>query len=148
MNTSAAAYQFSPVKVKRSFSPTMHDFAVPSGTGRVISYGDRIFVRVVEYGYEASTLAEFTLCDVRDMSEIFGELRLRLRGRKGLTRLYVRNITRGWSQQQPFKLYGEQVRNFNNIAQSVTRPLRQPEAAIKSPRRQIPESIALRYCTH
>lgn len=60
-----------------------------------MSYGDRIFVRVVSVERGWRTVAELTLTTVADMSEVYGELRHHTRGERGLTRLYVRNATRG-----------------------------------------------------
>lgn len=74
-------------------------------SGRPIRYGDRIQVRLARVQYGGPTLAEFTLTNVSDFSEIYGELRYHTRGLRGLTRLYVRNATRGWMVQQPFMLY-------------------------------------------
>lgn len=79
---------------------------VPSGASRTVRYGDHIFVRVTDMQRGQSEAAEFELHTVADMSEIYGELRHRTHGLRGLMRLYVRNATRGWSFEQPFKLYG------------------------------------------
>lgn len=127
--------------VKRSFAPTSKTYVTPSGTGRPLRYGDKIFVRLTS-GYSAyKTLAEFTLSDVNDMSEVYGELRKHTRGQNGLAQLYVRNVTRGWSMRQPFKLYADRIR----VASSATHPIIQPECRDARVRRQIPESVRLRY---
>lgn len=130
-----------PDGVRRSYSATPRRFATPSGTGRPIRYGDRIFVRVTRIQYGVKTLAEFTMTEVNDLSEIYGELRHYTRGERGLTRLYIRNVTRGWSLEQPFMLYAE--RRASSPAASVTRPDRQPGAL-----REVPESIRLLYGEH
>lgn len=133
--------------IRRSFAPTTRQFVTPTGTGRPIQYGDRIFVRVVSVERGWRTLADFCLNNVNDMSEVIGELRRHTRGERGLTRLYVRNATRGWSFEQPFKLYTDEERiRLSRIdatrrpASSVTHPVSQPSA-----RREIPESVRLRY---
>ena len=112
--------------------------------GRPISHGDRIFVRMVGTRYNTALIAEMTLTDVSDMSEIYGELRRHTRGRRGLTKLYVRNMSRGWSFEQPFMLYADRGPSPSPAA-SVTHQLKQPEAAASGSRRQIPESVRLRY---
>lgn len=81
------------------------------------------------------------MTEVNDLSEIYGELRHYTRGERGLTRLYIRNVTRGWSLEQPFMLYAE--RRPSSPAASVTRPDRQPGAL-----REVPESIRLLYGEH
>jgi hypothetical protein len=42
---------------------------------------------------------------VSDFSELLGELRRQTRGCRGLARLYVRNVSRGWSMERPLMLY-------------------------------------------
>lgn len=79
-------------------------FSTPFGSGRKISYGDRLFARVVLGG---KTVVEFIVNQVNDFTEFLGELRKHTRGFKGLARLYLRNMSRGWSQQRPLMLYGE-----------------------------------------
>ncbi len=79
-------------------------FARPFGSERKISYGDRLFARVVLRG---KTVVEFVVNQVSDFTEFLGELRRYTRGLKGLAQLYLRNMSRGWSQQRPLMLYGE-----------------------------------------
>ncbi len=125
------------MEIRRSYAPTTKRFVTPTGTGRPIKYGDRIFVRIVSMRQCWRTLAEFTLTDVNDFSELIGELRHHTLGERGLTRLYVRNATRGWSFEQPFMLYGEKK---PVPSASVSRSPVQP-----SGRREIPESVQLLY---
>lgn len=138
-----------PQGIRRSYAPTTRRFVTPSGTGRPIKYGDRIFVRIVSVERGWRTIADFCLTQVNDMSEIIGELRRYTHGERGLTRLYIRNATRGWSFEQPFKLYSDEERirrscvdaaNRNMPAVSVSHNAAQP-----SSRREIPESVRLRY---
>lgn len=139
--------------IRRSFGT---DAAVrPGGTnsGRYICYGDRIHVRLDRVQPGGRTLAEFTLTEVRDMSEIYGELRHYTRGLRGLTTLRVRNVTRGWTMSQPFMLYDDAIRR---PAKSITGTgtLSQPSASARSSagesqsRGRIPESIRLLYGDH
>lgn len=149
MNVSSYTPYATPVKVNRSFSPSSHSHSLPSGMGRRIQFGDKIFIRLEQARLGTRTLAEFTLTDVNDLSEIYGELRLRTRAYRGLARLYVRNISRGWSFQQPFMLYGDTSRPASAMAASVTRPVTQPERATSTAScRPIPESIRLLYGEH
>lgn len=108
---------------------------------RILKSGDQIFVRLVSARYASHVLAEITLNDVNDMSEIYRRLRNHTVGKSGLAQLYLRNITRGWSMQQPFMIYERPIR----IPTSVTRPIQQPEPKKSICKRQIPESIRLRY---
>lgn len=134
-----------PAGVRRSYAPTTRRCVTPSGTGRPVRYGDRIFVRLTRMQYGVRTLAEFTLSEVNDLSEIYGELRHYTRGERGLTRLYIRNITRGWSMEQPFMLYAG-TRRETSVAASVAGPKAGRQPALG--RREIPESIRLLYGDH
>lgn len=110
-----------PEGVRRSYAPTTRSFVTPTGTCRPMRYGDRVFVRLESMQGMRRTLAEFTLTEVNDLTEVIGELRHYTRGLRGLTRLYVRNVTRGWSFEQPFMLYSE-ARRVPGV--SVTHPAR------------------------
>lgn len=72
------------------------------GRKNEISYGDRIFVRLTLAG---KSVAEFTINKVRDMTELIGELRKYTRGLRGLARLAIHNMSRGWSTERPLMLY-------------------------------------------
>lgn len=130
--------------IQRSFSLSTRSSVTPSGTGRPMRYGDRVFVRL-QNQYHTEILAEFTLTDVNDMSEVYGELRRYTRGRRGLAKLYVRNISRGWSMNQPFMLYADSPFKTQPIAASVTHPVSQTSQKLSTGRREIPESVRLRY---
>lgn len=80
----------------------MNPFNFTPNQERHIKYGDKIFVRMQRYGNINKTIAEFTFSDVSDMNDIYGQLRALSPQSEGLTRLYVRNVTRGWSLQQPY----------------------------------------------
>lgn len=142
MNASINSYQDFQTSIKRSFPSDSKACFKSAAQGRPIKLGDKIFVRIVNGRYSANTIAEFSLSDVNDMCEIYGRIRHYTRGHQGLARLYVRNVTRGWSVQQPYMLYAQPMK----IASSVTRPVTQPDG-IKG-RRQIPESVRLLFGDH
>lgn len=120
-------------RVCRSFSPRVAERSVPRG--RDIVYGDRIFVRLT---MRSQVLLEFEVNDVCDYSQLMGALRARTRGITGLTQMYVRNMTRGWSITRPLKLYADRVSVRNR---SLATPVASPITA----RREIPESVRLLY---
>ncbi len=93
--------------IRRSFTLASRSLNPTQREKRPIRYGDKIFVRMVNMQQGWRTIADFTLDNVNDMTEVYGELRWRTRGERGLTRLYIRNATRGWSCEQPFMLYAE-----------------------------------------
>ncbi|MBD5355626.1 MAG: hypothetical protein HDR88_01270 [Bacteroides sp.] len=66
-----------------------------------IEFGDTIFARLTMGG---RTVVEFMINRVADMTELLGELRDVTRGLRGLATLYIRNKSRGWSQQRPLML--------------------------------------------
>lgn len=76
----------------------------PTGFLRPISLGDRIFARLVLRG---KTLVEFMINSVGDFTELLVVLRRHCRGTRGLARLYLRNMSRGWSLERPMMLYDE-----------------------------------------
>lgn len=129
---------------KHSISPTAASAWTHRMNGRNMAYGDRVFVRLTGFQQFNRTIAEFTLTDVRDMCDVYGAIRKKTRGLDGLAQLYVRNVSKGWSIQQPFKLYSDTIK----VAASVTHPIYQPEPRETSGRRQIPESIRMRYGLH
>lgn len=148
--------------IGRSFTGAVRSTASTSGTGRPVKYGDRIHVKVARVQPGGEVIAEMVLDNVNDLSDVYGELRFHTRGKRGLTSLYVRNITRGWSFSQPFMLYADSRRP----AVSVAHPLRQPvvinerqssaasrHSSANAPRqsghrREIPESIRLLFGEH
>lgn len=67
-----------------------------------IEFGDKIFARLMMNG---RTVVEFMINRVSDMTELIGELRHLTYGMRGLARLYIRNQTKGWSQERPLMLY-------------------------------------------
>lgn len=94
--------------IRHSYADTERRFATPDKR-RQIKYGDRLFARIVMHG---RTILEFMIAQVNDFSELIGELRRQCRGKRGLARLYVRNMSRGWSVERPMMLYsGPDIRN-------------------------------------
>lgn len=71
-----------------------------------IEKGDRIFARLTSGG---KTVAEFMTNQASGMSDIIGELRHVTYGRRGLCKLYVRNHSKGWSQERPMMLYSPET---------------------------------------
>lgn len=67
-----------------------------------IEYGDRIFARLTMKG---RTVVEFMINQVADMTQLIGELRHLTYGVYGLASLYIRNQTKGWSEERPLMLY-------------------------------------------
>ncbi len=72
------------------------------GSGRKICYGDKLFARLVMKG---RTILEFMISQVNDFTELISELRRNCKEFKGLARLYLRNVSRGWSMERPLMLY-------------------------------------------
>ncbi|MBO4965786.1 MAG: hypothetical protein J6C81_05920 [Muribaculaceae bacterium] len=64
--------------------------------------GDKIYTRVVLQGKQ---VGEFVFDCVEGMTELICALRYRTRQFRGLARIYIRNITSGWSFEQPLMLY-------------------------------------------
>lgn len=97
--------------------------AHPSGFLRPISLGDRIFARLVLRG---KTLVEFMINSVGDLTELLGVLRSHCRGTRGLARLYLRNMSRGWSLERPMMLY-DGTRGVRRASQDyIVRDCRDP----------------------
>lgn len=80
--------------------------SVTYGSRTPIRYGDRLFARIVMSG---RTVKEFVLNQVSDMTELLGELRIKMKGLCGLAQVYIRNYSRGWSMEKPLMLYASPV---------------------------------------
>lgn len=96
--------------IRSSVTPPMRGAVSTVYEKRPIRRGDRIYVRIVNMQQCWRQIAEFALDNVCDLTDVYGELRHRTRGERGLTRLYIRNATRGWSFEQPFMLYADKRR--------------------------------------
>lgn len=144
--------------VSRSFPGTCKSHASRVGRLGELQYGDRIFVRVQREGHIE---LEFETAQVNDYTEVLGEIRRACRHISGLVRLYVRNVSRGWSKTVPFMLYGSSV-PVRRRAMSAIAPVSELPAArgsrvsvaaharIQCPvaPHYVPESIYLRYGQH
>lgn len=71
---------------------------------------------------QGRVIVEFTTTLVADMTELLGELRRRRAGTWGLTRLYVRNMSRGWADERPLMLYSNTNRGRGGIFSSAASP--------------------------
>ncbi len=69
-----------------------------------ISYTDRVYARLTMAG---RVLAEFTRDHISNYSALLALVRSLTPDCRGLARLTVRNMTRGWSEQRPLMLYGD-----------------------------------------
>ena len=74
------------------------------GKSHPIAYGDRIFVRLIMRG---KVIVEWLLDAVKDLTELFCTLRNKCRGVSGLAKLYLRNMSRGWSEERPLMFYAD-----------------------------------------
>ena len=73
----------------------------PSG---YMQKGDRIYVSVMQYGRR---LLELCVDNVGSYTELMGEIRHAGRDIEGLTRVFIRNQARGWSEERPLKFYSD-----------------------------------------
>ncbi|MDE6811374.1 MAG: hypothetical protein K2J15_03390, partial [Muribaculaceae bacterium] len=64
--------------------------------------GDRIYVCVMQYGRR---LLEFSVSNVDCYTALMGEIRYAGRELDGLMKVFIRNHTRGWSEERPLKFY-------------------------------------------
>lgn len=136
--------------IRRSFGLAARAQAVPDRENRPLRYGDRIHVQLVRVQPGQRVIADFILAEVNDLSEVYGELRHYTRGLSGLSTLYVRNLTRGWSFAKPFMLYAEAARPAASLTRPVAQPARAQRSCASRPagRRDIPESVRLLFGEH
>ncbi|MDE6443852.1 MAG: hypothetical protein K2K64_05460 [Muribaculaceae bacterium] len=75
-----------------------------------IEKGDRIFARLTMGG---RTLVEFMMNGIGSVSEVIAEMRRKIGDVRGLTKLYIRNHSRGWSFDRGLMVYpqGGAMRN-------------------------------------
>lgn len=109
----AAAYTSTPSEtngIRRSFNPYIRSTHAVGGE-RPISYGDKLFARIVMHG---RTIVELMVNSVNDLTELWGELRRQARGACGLAKLYLRNMSQGWSIERPLMLYPDRRRSVSN----------------------------------
>lgn len=116
--TTATNYGISATQYPRS----ARRLSALRATGRRMVYGDRVFARLTVDGMH---VAEYVFDRVSDMTELIGELRSVASHLRGLVKLYVRNISRGWSVERPLMLYGPVCPPVRTAA---------PRASAESPR--------------
>lgn len=75
---------------------------------RQMTYGDKIYARLSING---QNLTEFVIDRISNMSELIAVVRNITNKAKGLAKLYVRNISRGWSIERPLMLYPDKFEN-------------------------------------
>lgn len=100
--------------IRKSCYPAEDRLSVVIATDRPISYGDRLFARLVMHG---RTVVEVMVNSVSDLSELWGELRRQCRGMRGLAKLYLRNASRGWSMERHLMFYPD--RRFSSAISSA-----------------------------
>lgn len=99
--TTAAQYG---IRTSRGIYPARPDLRPSHRNPYPLRYADRLHVRV-RFTDNSETI--ITTDRVADLSELIGEVRQTLRRRRGLARMTVRNISRGWTLEKPLMLYGD-----------------------------------------
>lgn len=122
--------------IRRSYVEGRREPASISGSTRPISFGDKLFARLMIGG---RTVVEFMISSVNDLTELLGELRRRSRGVKGLAKLYLRNMSRGWSCERPLMLYPSSFDTRTAAGTQTVAATRAatPEAYFRNPTRQL-----------
>lgn len=92
----------SSINIANSFKRESRSFDIPGIGNRTITLGDRLFARLVMKG---QTIMEFIVNTVRDLSELFCLVHSKCKGLRGLAKLYLRNMSQGWSEERPLMLY-------------------------------------------
>ncbi|MDE6339200.1 MAG: hypothetical protein K2K97_05365 [Muribaculaceae bacterium] len=104
--------------IRRSFNMNHREALRPVGhADKQISYGDRLFARLVMHG---RTVLEFMMNSINDLTELWGELRRKCRGISGLAKLYLRNASRGWSMERPLMIYPDGYQRTANKSTPAT----------------------------
>lgn len=94
----------SNIRIVNSFEKSGRRFNIPGVGDRSIAFGDKMFARLVLKG---KTIMEFIVTTVRDLSELFCLVHRKCHGLHGLAKLYLRNMSQGWSVERPLMLYAE-----------------------------------------
>lgn len=79
--------------------------------------GDRLFARLTRNG---NTVVEIMSDRIGSMTDLLAELRIAGDGKHGLMRLYVRNHSKGWSNERPLMLY--RSKNRDSYIESTCQP--------------------------
>ena len=69
-----------------------------------MSLGDRVFVRVMQSG---NKIFENTYDKIGSNTDLISAVRKQMGNYCGLVKIYIRNITRGWSEERPLMFYGD-----------------------------------------
>ena len=94
---------------------------VPVGRNEyLMSYGDRISVRVAVDG---KTIMEYETRSVADMTDLTGDLRKRAKGYRGLAVVSIRNHDRGWRRERRIMLYAQRKFTSARPATAVQTPM-------------------------
>ena len=93
-----------PIRVYNSRETTARRVELPSKGAKSITLGDKMFARLILRG---KTVLEFMITSVRDLTELYTLLHSKCRGFRGLAKLYLRNMSKGWSEERPLMLYPE-----------------------------------------
>lgn len=86
----------------------------------LMSYGDRISVRVVANGQR---IMEYQTRQVADMTDLTGDLRRRAKGMKGLVIVNIRNHDRGWTRERRIMLYTQRTHTPAQRPEAVQVPM-------------------------
>lgn len=89
-------------------------------TDSLMSYGDKISVRVVAGGQR---IMEYETRQVADMTDLTGDLRRRAKGMKGLAVVYIRNHDRGWTRERRIMLYPQRKHTPAQRPEAVQVPM-------------------------
>lgn len=85
----------------------------------LIRFGDRIFVKIAVRG---RVMFEVIWHHVADRTDLLSKIRSRCAGMRGLVTLYVRNMDRGWSREEPLMLYASAQSETARPAQRMFAP--------------------------
>lgn len=98
------------IPVRNSFDITRECIVPPRRSARPVSLGDKIFARLVMHG---KTVIEFMISTVNNLTELYCLLHSKCKGLRGLAKLYLRNMSRGWSEERPLMLYAEDKKELD-----------------------------------
>lgn len=100
----AKNYSKQKIQVRSSYDITNHRVEIPPRGSRPVTLGDKMFARLVLHG---KTILEFVISTVNNLTELYCLLHSKCKGLRGLAKLYLRNMSRGWSEERPLMLYAE-----------------------------------------
>lgn len=94
-------------------------------TPHQIQYGDQLFARLSVNGH---SIAEISTNRIGTLSALIAELRHLSHKFRGLAKIYVRNISRGWSTERPLMLYADR---FSRLAEARAAAASDPAFSVK-----------------